>query len=82
MFTESQSACKNDKLLLSYIQRQYKYNFSLIFKSIKVDNGVEFLDMAGLEKSAYTKRTIICCAYQYCLQESGSNENNNKLITV
>lgn len=74
---------KNYKLLLSYIQRYYKYNFSLIFKSITVDNGVEFLDMAGLEKSVYKqlyKRTIICCAHPYCLLERGSNENNSKLI--
>ena len=70
-------------MLLSYIQREYKYNFSLIFKSIKVDNGVEFLDMEVREKSVYnqlSKRTTIYYAHPYCSIERGSNENNNKLI--
>ena len=70
-------------MLLSYIQREYKYNFSLIFKSIKVDNGVEFLDMEVREKSVYnqlSKRTTIYYAHPYCSFERGSNENNNKLI--
>ena len=68
---------------LDKLEREYKYKFSLIFKSITVDNGVEFLDMAGLEKSVYdkvSKRTTIYYAHPYCSLERGSNENNNKLI--
>ena len=72
-----------DKTQKSIIAAEYKDKFSLIFKSITVDNGVEFLDMAGLEKSVYdklSKRTTIYYAHPYCSWERGSNENNNKLI--
>ena len=42
--------------------KRQKNKHLLIFKSITVDNGVEFLDMESLEKSVYnklSKRTII-----------------------
>ena len=68
---------------LDKLEKEYKDKFSLIFKSITVDNGVEFLDMASLEKSVYnkvSKRTTIYYAHPYCSWERGSNENNNKLI--
>ena len=68
---------------LDNLEKEYKDKFSLIFKSITVDNGVEFLDMASLEKSVYnkvSKRTTIYYAHPYCSWERGSNENNNKLI--
>lgn len=68
---------------LNKLEKEYKDKFSLIFKSITVDNGVEFLDMASLEKSVYnklSKRTTIYYAHPYCSWERGSNENNNKLI--
>ena len=51
------------------LEREYKDKFSLIFKSITVDNGVEFLDMESLEKSVYdelSKRTTIYYAHPYC----------------
>ena len=54
---------------LDKLEKEYKDKFSLIFKSITVDNGVEFLDMAGLEKSVYdklSKRTTIYYAHPYC----------------
>ncbi len=53
---------------LDKLEREYKDKFSLIFKSITVDNGVEFLDMESLEKSVYnklSKRTIIYYAHSY-----------------
>ena len=68
---------------LDKLEKEYKDKFSLIFKSITVDNGVEFLDMAGLEKSVYdklSKRTTIYYAHPYCSWERGSNENNNNLL--
>ena len=68
---------------LDKLEKEYKDKFSLIFKSITVDNGVEFLDMASIEKSVYdklSKRTTIYYAHPYCSWERGSNENNNKLI--
>ncbi len=54
---------------LDKLEREYKDKFSLIFKSITVDNGVEFLDMESLEKSVYnklSKRTIIYYTHPYC----------------
>lgn len=54
---------------LDKLERGYKDRLSIIFKSITVDNDVEFLDMAGLEKSVYkklSKRTTIYYAHPYC----------------
>ena len=54
---------------LDKLEKEHKDKFSLIFKSITVDNGVEYLDMAGLEKSVYhklSKRTTIYYAHPYC----------------
>ena len=59
---------------LDKLEKEYKDKFSLIFKSITVDNGVEFLDMAGLEKSVYdklSKRTTIYYAHPYCSPRKG-----------
>ena len=49
--------------------KRQKNKHLLIFKSITVDNGVEFLDMESLEKSVYnklSKRTIIYYSHPYC----------------
>ena len=53
------------------MEKEYKDKFSLIFKSITVDNGVEFLDMASLEKSVYdklSKQTTLLCSSQLLLE--------------
>lgn len=58
-------------------------NFRETFKTITVDNGVEFLDFTGIEKSKINKklkRTNIYYCHPYCSSERGSNENANKLI--
>ena len=53
-----------------------------MFKTITVDNGSEFLDFEGIEKSYYSKakRTKIYYCHPYSSYERGSNENANKLI--
>lgn len=66
------------------IEKKYKDKFSETFKTITFDNGVEFRDYKGLEKS-YDKRkknnrTIIYYAHPYCSGERGTNENSNRLI--
>lgn len=46
-------------------------------------NGVEFLDMAGVERSATSpdaRRTVAYYCHPYCSFERGSNENLNKMI--
>ncbi|WP_273401276.1 IS30 family transposase, partial [Clostridium sp. AF02-29] len=48
-----------------------------------MDNGVEFLDMAGVERSAISpdaRRTVAYYCHPYCSFERGSNENLNKMI--
>ena len=57
--------------------------FSKVFRTITVDNGMEFSDFLGMEKSALRKRkartkVYYCHAHRSC--ERGSNENANKLI--
>ena len=56
--------------------------FRLIFKTITVDNGSEFQDYDGMERSKRNKknRTKIYYCHPYCSCERGSNENQNKLI--
>lgn len=57
--------------------------FSQIFKSITFDNGSEFMDCAGIEKSIYgkdRKRTKVYYCHPYSAYERGTNENINKMI--
>ena len=65
------------------LEKKHKSKFSTIFKSITMDNGSEFLDMASLERSCvYPSKLRTTCyyAHPYSAWERGSNENNNKLI--
>ena len=52
------------------------------FKTITVDNGVEFLNSEGIEKSRYTKgsRTTLFYCHPYSSWERGTNENINRMI--
>ena len=57
--------------------------FSTIFKSITFDNGSEFADCAGIERSVYgkgRKRTKAYYCHPYSAYERGTNENINKMI--
>ena len=55
--------------------------FHKLFKSITVDNGVEFSDFKGLEKSIYGgKRTSVYYCHPYSSCERGSNERLNREI--
>lgn len=56
--------------------------FRDVFKTITVDNGVEFSDAEGLEKSRRNKkkRTKVYYCHPYSSCERGSNENANRLI--
>ena len=57
-------------------------NFKNIFKTITVDNGSEFLDHKGMEKSITDpeNRTLVYYCHPYSSYERGSNENQNKLV--
>ena len=67
---------------LDDVEREYGNLFYTVFKTITVDNGSEFADSAGLEKSALRdgNRTAIYYCHPYSSYERGSNENQNRLI--
>ena len=65
------------------IERQLgSRKFKRLFRSITVDNGGEFQDFNGLERSVLTKskRTHVYYCHPYSSYEQGTNENQNKLI--
>lgn len=67
---------------LDRLERNLGSKFREIFKSITVDNGSEFADWEGMERSKRSrkKRTKIYYCHPYSSWERGSNENQNKLI--
>jgi len=69
---------------LDDIEKKYKKVFKEKFKSITFDNGVEFRDYEGLQRSydkrKKGKRIDIYYAHPYRSCERGTNENNNRLI--
>ncbi len=68
---------------LNKLERRYGKRFSKIFKSITFDNGSEFSDCAGIEKSIYgknRKRTKVYYCHPYSAFERGTNENINRMI--
>lgn len=68
---------------LNMLERKYgSKKFRETFKTITVDNGVEFLDSDGIEKSRYTKgnRTTLYYCHPYSSYERGTNENINRMI--
>jgi IS30 family transposase len=65
------------------LERQYKRRFPMVFKTITMDNGGEFLDVKRLQTSCLyekCKRTTAYYAHPYSAWERGSNENANRLI--
>ena len=56
--------------------------FHKMFLSITVDNGGEFSDTAGIERSyrGKTNRTTVYYCHPYSSYERGSNENQNKMV--
>lgn len=69
---------------VNQLEKSYGYRqFTNTFKTITVDNGVEFLDFQNLEKSVTRKnkaRTKIYYCHPFCSGERGTNENINKMI--
>ncbi len=67
---------------LDGIERMYGSEmFKKIFKTITVDNGSEFSDYSGIERSiSGGARTSVYYCHPYSSYERGSNENANKLI--
>lgn len=68
---------------LNRLERKYGKGFKEKFKTITVDNGSEFLDHEGIERSIKgkdKKRLNLYYAHPYSSWERGTNENTNKLI--
>lgn len=66
---------------LNRLERRFGRRFRTLFKSITVDNGVEFSDFEGLERSIYKgRRTSIYYCHPYTSCERGSNERLNREI--
>jgi len=67
---------------LDSIEKQYGSEmFSKVFQTITVDNGSEFSDFDGIERSIKGgKRTSAYYCHPYSSYERGSNENQNKLV--
>lgn len=67
---------------LDRLERRYGAIFYKIFQTITVDNGSEFSDCAGIERSCRRKgsRTKVFYCHPYSSYERGSNENLNKMI--
>ena len=63
------------------LERRYGKLFRKVFKSITVDNGVEFSNFEGLEKSIYGgKRLNVYYCHPYTSCERGTNERINRDI--
>lgn len=67
---------------LDTLEREYGDTFGLVFRSITVDNGCEFQDAIGMERSCLSggQRTKLYFCHPSCPHERGSNENYNRLI--
>ena len=68
---------------LDKLEKRFGDLFQKLFKTITVDNGVEFSDYVGMKRSFLypgMDRTKVYYCHPYSSYERGSNENANKLI--
>lgn len=67
---------------LDSLERKWANLFSAVFKTITVDNGSEFSDCAGMEKSATGdgNLTKVYYCHPYSSYERGSNEVQNRMV--
>jgi IS30 family transposase len=82
MFLLKEHTASNVVACVDSLERKWGSKFGEVFKSITVDNGTEFSDSKGLEKSVLHdgERTKIYYCHPYSSYERGSNENQNKLV--
>lgn len=74
---------KSESVLRCLNRLEYRFGkkFKQIFRSITVDNGSEFSDYIGLQRSIYKgKRTQVYYCHPYCSSERGTNERINREI--
>ena len=81
LYPMNSQSSKNVVHFINKLERQYGKQFRKIFKSITVDNGTEFSDAIGLEKSIFNgQRTKVYYCHPYSSWERGSNERLNREI--
>lgn len=82
IFKVRSGSAQNVVSVLDRLERKYGDSFSQLFRTITVDNGSEFSDTEGMERSCRSgaPRTTVYHCHPYCSSERGSNENANKLI--
>lgn len=72
---------RNVVRFLNKLEKKYGKQFKEIFKSITVDNGAEFSNRKGMEKSIFKGiRTKLYYCHPYSSWERGSNERLNREI--
>lgn len=74
---------KADSVVRCLNKLEYKYGklFRKVFKTITVDNGCEFSDFKGMQRSIYKgQRTTIYYCHPYSSCERGTNERLNREI--
>lgn len=84
LFKVSGKTAGNTVRILDRLERKLTAPvFRQVFKSITVDNGCEFLDVHGMERSKINKclqRTKVYYCHPYCASERGTNENQNRFV--
>mgnify|MGYP000207188928 CR=1 FL=1 len=68
---------------LNALEKQLGSELAQVFQTITVDNGSEFSDYEGIEKSLIHKghkRTKVYFCHPYSAYERGSNENQNRMV--
>lgn len=82
IFKMESQKCVNVISCLNKLERRFGRKFKQVFKSITMDNGSEFADYTGIEKSIYGrgKRTTTYYCHPYCSSERGTNERLNREI--
>ena len=83
IFKMKDQTAKSVVKVLNRLEKSLKDEFYERFKTITVDNGVEFSDVKGLEQSKLYQnqtRTKLYYCHAYCSSERGTNENINRMI--
>lgn len=74
---------KHSATIIAQLDRlEQQYDFPKVFRSITVDNGPEFADWKGMERSidGVTQRTTVYYCHPYCSSEKGSCERANRIV--